>query len=80
MDLPIGDVLRSDLAGWNAEHAAVLADWPQRGGFGSAADAERFVDAGQELVSRLQTELGPRYHVEYMPEPVRPPGVKLQAD
>jgi len=34
---------------------------------------------GERLVSRLQHELGPTYHVEYMPEPIRPPGVKLRA-
>ena len=78
-DLAISKGLRVDLAAWNAEHAWVMAGWPRSGGFGSATDAERFVDSGRQLVSRLQGELGQEYHVEYMPEPIRPPGVRLRS-
>ncbi|WP_147431892.1 hypothetical protein [Motilibacter peucedani] len=78
-DLAISEGLRSDLAAWNAQHAWVMAGWPERGGFESATDAERFVDAGRQLVSKLQAELGQEYHVEYMPEPIRPPGVRLRS-
>jgi len=77
LDLPVSVRLRSDLAGWNAEHAALLSNWPGSGGFSSTRAAEQFVEAGQSLVRRLQDELGPDYHVEYMPEPIRPPGVRL---
>jgi hypothetical protein len=47
------------------------------GGFTSAGDAEEFVDAGRGIVDALQEELGPSWHVEYMPEPVAPPGLRL---
>ena len=76
--LHISDGLRSGLARWDAYFAAVLSGWPAAGGFDSEHDAERFVAAGRQLVSRLQGELGASYHVEYMPEPIRPPGVKLR--
>jgi hypothetical protein len=58
--------------------ARELLDWPASGGFDSEHDAERFVAAGQRLVVQLQDELGASYHVEYLPEPIRPPGVKLR--
>jgi hypothetical protein len=76
--LHISDGLRFDLARWDAYLAAVLSGWPATGGFDSEYDVERFVAAGRQLVSRLQDELGASYHVEYMPEPIRPPGVKLR--
>lgn len=76
--LQISNGLRSDLARWDAYFAAVLSDWPAAGGFDSEQDVERFVAAGRQLVSRLQDELGASYHVEYMPEPIRPLGVKLR--
>lgn len=78
--LHIGTELRADLEHWDSEHAALLADWPHSGGFASERDAESFVDRGQRLASRLQAELGLGYHVEYMPEPIRPPGVRLRAE
>lgn len=76
--LQISDGLRSGLARWDAYFAAVLSDWPAAGGFDSEHDAERFAAAGRQLVARLQDELGASYHVEYRPEPIRPPGVKLR--
>ena len=76
--LHISDGLRSDLARWDAYFAATLSGWPATGGFASEHDVKRFVSAGRQLVSQLQNELGASYHVEYMPEPVRPPGVKLR--
>jgi hypothetical protein len=76
--LQISDGLRSDIARWDAYFAAVLSGWPASGGFDSEHDVERFVAAGRQLVSQLQDELGPGYNVEYMPEPIRPPGVKLR--
>jgi hypothetical protein len=76
--LQLSDALLSDLARWDAVFATALSDWPEGGGFESEQDAERFVAAGRHLVSQLQEELGPSYYVEYMPEPIRPPGVKLR--
>jgi hypothetical protein len=77
-DLPIDARLASDLERWNAEHAALMEEWPRRGGFASATDAERFVAAGHELVPRLRSQLGPDYCVVYMPEPVQPPGLRVR--
>jgi hypothetical protein len=54
------------------------AGWPGSGGFTSQDHAESVVTRGQLLVVRLAAELGPGYFVEYMPEPIRPPGVKLR--
>jgi hypothetical protein len=76
--LPLSDGLRADLARWDGRHAAALSGWPGSGGFDSAQDAEQFVAEGRRLTSRLQEELGPGYHIEYMPEPTRPPGLKLR--
>lgn len=77
--LQLSDGLRSDLARWDGRHAAALKGWPGSGGFGSEQDAERFAAEGRQLASRLQEELGPGCHVEYMPEPTRPPGLRLRA-
>jgi hypothetical protein len=76
--LRISDGLRSGLARWNAYFEAVLSGWPAAGGFESEHDADQFAATGRQLVSQLQDELGASYHVEYMPEPIRPPGVKLR--
>lgn len=76
--LPLSDGLCAGLARWSAHFAAVLSGWPASGGFGSEHDAKTFVAAGGQLASQLQDELGASYHVEYRPEPTRPPGVKLR--
>ncbi|GAA4442436.1 hypothetical protein GCM10023170_017470 [Phytohabitans houttuyneae] len=78
--LRLSDSLRSDLAQWKADFEATLSGWPASGGFDSEHDAERFVAVGRRLVLRLQDELGASYHVEYMPEAIRPPGVRLRAN
>ena len=70
--------LRRELAAWTAEHTRVMAGWPLMGGFVSMTDAERFVGAGRRVAVRLQSELGADFYVEYWPEPIRPPGVKLR--
>jgi hypothetical protein len=75
----LSDGLRSDLTQWSAYFEATLSGWPTAGGFDSARDAERFVAIGRQLVLQLQDELGASYHVKYMPEPIRPPGLKLRA-
>ena len=77
--LQLSDGLLSDLARWDAYFEAALSGWPAAGGFDSEYDAERFVATGQQIASQLQDELGADYHVEYMPEPIRPPGVKLRS-
>ncbi|UOQ88146.1 hypothetical protein MUN74_12705 [Agromyces endophyticus] len=77
--LGLTDELRSDLARWDVAYLRTLSAWPVEGGFETERDAERFVAAGRGLSERLQIELGSGYHVEYMPEPIRQPGVKLRA-
>jgi hypothetical protein len=74
---PITTDLMSKLKAWNDDFHAVLGGWPTLGGFQSQGDAETFVDRGHELAARLQEELGTTHHVEYYPEPIRPPGLKL---
>lgn len=76
--LEVSDALRADVSHWNGKFVDVLGGWPDCGGFSSVEEAEAFVADGERLVSRLQRELGPTYNVEYMPEPTRPPGVKLR--
>jgi hypothetical protein len=49
-------------------------------GFDNQAAAATFVRSGQRLVARLQAELGDAWHVEYMPEPILPPGLRLRQD
>jgi hypothetical protein len=75
--LPVGPGLVAEIECWAAKHLAVLGDWPRAGGFESEQEAEVFVRKGEQLAARLQAELGAEYYVEYMPEPIRPPGVKL---
>lgn len=77
--LLLGDDLRSALARWEHQYRNTLSNWPESGGFASERDAEDFVTEGHLLVTRLQADLGSGYYVEYMPEPIRPPGVKLRA-
>lgn len=75
--LPIGPGLVAEIERWAVEHLAVLGDWPRASGFESEQQAEVFVRKGEQLAARLEAELGAEYYVEYMPEPIRPPGVKL---
>lgn len=76
--LPIGEDLREAVEVWTAEYQATIgAD--ESSGFLTKADAIAFVEQGRQLVQRLQRELGPGWHVEYMPEPVEPPGLRLRA-
>lgn len=77
-DLEISLDLARAVGAWNADFGSTMRGWPKKGGFASARAAEAFVDAGRELVSRLQEELGEAFVVEYLPEPIRPPGVKLR--
>jgi hypothetical protein len=78
-ELPIDAEIAEDLALWAAEYDSTFVDGnPKRQGFASLMDADEFVDRGRQLALRLQAALGPSWCVEYMPEPVRPPGVRLR--
>ena len=76
-DLPISTGLAREISDWAAEHSAVLGGWPEAGGFDSEQHAESFVRRGESLAVRLRADLGADYQVEYWPEPIRRPGVKL---
>lgn len=65
------------VAGWAAEYADTHN--PDAPGFESQAAAESFVARGRNLASDLQRELGDSWHVEFYPEPIRSPGLRLRA-
>ena len=75
--LPITEDLVKCIAGWTDDYEATFL--PDAEGFGSEADADAFVARGRVLVGRLQAELGNSWHVEYYPEPRRPPGLRLRS-
>jgi hypothetical protein len=77
-DLSISDALARGLREWAEEYDATFDQAFGSSGFGSEAHAVTFVEKGRDLVARLQAELGESWHVEYMPEPIRPPGVRLR--
>jgi hypothetical protein len=77
-DAPVPQGLWERVMAWADRLDRTLAGWPTSGGFRSPADAEAFVADGRALVDELQAALGPGYVVEYMPEPIRPPGLKLR--
>lgn len=76
--LPLSTNLRVAVEQWAVDYQEALGGWPWRGGFKSVTEAEQFVERGARLVEHLQTELGPTFYVDYFPEPIRPPGVKLK--
>lgn len=78
-ELPIDDSLRSALGTWAEIYdATFLHEGEGASGFQGQEDAVAFVDRGRGLVDRLQEALGPAWHVEYMPEPTRPPGLRVR--
>lgn len=72
------DVVRA-LEEWAARHDALFDPEAGEGGFADEDDAQAFVERGRQLVTRLQAQLGDRWHVEYVPEPTAPPGLRLRA-
>ena len=74
--LEISPDLAREVEAWNADFGSTMSGWPKEGGFASTRAAEAFVEAGRVLVSRLQEELGEAFVVEYLPEAIRPPGLK----
>jgi len=75
-ELPISRELVRSLGAWSAAYDATFtAEAP---GFAAVAEAEAFVRQGRALVDDLQGQLGPTWWVEYMPEPTRPPGLRLR--
>ena len=77
-DLPISTDLASALAQWATEYDGIFTRVAGRHGFESEVAAEAFVELGRRLVVRLQEELGGSWVVEYHPEAVRPPGIRLR--
>lgn len=72
--LALPEALESRLVSWSREWRAVLA----AGGFTSVEHAEGFVGTGRLIATALQDHLGPNFHVEYYPEPTRPPGLRVR--
>ncbi len=75
-DLAISDRTRSDLSAWAKEYDNAAAK-PGKGPsvFASVEEATDFTARGTKLVEAMQAELGPDWHVEYMPTPIAfPPG------
>jgi hypothetical protein len=75
--LPVSGDLMKSLTWWARDYEDTIV--PRAEGFASERDADAFVARGQALVERLQVEVGESWHVEYMPEPTRPPGVRLRS-
>ena len=72
--LALFEALASRVSAWSDAWRDVL----DSGGFASIEEAEGFVDVGRNVAEALQECLGPGWHVEYYPEPIRPPGVRLR--
>lgn len=82
-NLPLAELsldidLRNDLNHWATDYDATFGNDLQRSGFFTVEDADSFVARGSQFAEQLQISLGPTWHVEYMPEPTRPPGLRLR--
>lgn len=77
-ELPIAKELGSSLGAWGEEYDTLMGLCPP--GFEDESAAKGFVDRGRVLAERLQADLGESWHIEYYPEPTKPPGLKLQAE
>jgi hypothetical protein len=79
--LPVTAPLQQAITAWS-DHLSEIFERPPigPGGFDDQAHAEAFVAEGQHLVERIQDELGSDWHVVYMPEAIRPPGLRLRRD
>jgi hypothetical protein len=75
--LPVSDGLIKSLTSWAGDYDDTFV--PGAEGFNSESDADAYVARGQALVNFLQDELGEFWHVEYMPEPRRRPGVRIRS-
>lgn len=76
-DLGISDELSDAVAQWAEDYNDTYSSVAN--GFESQAAAEDFVGRGRALVADLQRELGDSWRVEFYPEPIRPPGLRLRA-
>jgi hypothetical protein len=78
-ELPIQAGLAQEITQWAADFNSTFDDDPAFSGFITAEAAVTFVERGRRIVARLQEALGTSWHVEYMPEPVAAPGLRLRA-
>jgi hypothetical protein len=76
--LPITPDLLIDIERWAFDFDETYSETAEESGFASESEAEAFVARGRNLAERLQSDLGPGWHIEYMPEPIRPPGVRIK--
>ena len=78
LELRLDAQLADDLSTWAQFYDAKLGQWPDSGGFTSTQQATDFVEQGRLFAVRLQDALGPTYQVEYGPERLEGPGLKLE--
>ena len=65
-DLPITECLKSDLRAWDEAYQSTYNDtYPPDSGFASHELLEAHWRQGEELLKRLQVELGDGYRIEY---------------
>lgn len=76
--LGLGDADATALAQWARQFDATFAANEHAAGFDSQQQAEEFVARGHQLTEIVQRALGDHWQVEYYPEPVRPPGLRLR--
>lgn len=77
-DLQLSPDLATALTCWAADYEATFDSDPDESGFESQGAAEAFVQRGRTLAGDLQRELGESWRVEFYPEPIRPPGLRLR--
>ena len=77
--LPISPELAADVTAWATDYEQTFGDNAEDSGFDSQSQAVAFTEQGRSLVRFLQEELEPDWHVEYMPEPIKPPGLRLRS-
>ena len=78
-DLGLSPSLAAAIVRWASDYDATFAPDAAGSGFDSEGEAEDFVERGRNLAAQLQRELGYSWRVEFYPEPIRPPGVRLRA-
>ena len=78
-ELGVSTELAEALDRWAEDFDATFGADERTSGFHSGANAEGFVAQGASLSDRLQGELRDSWHLDYYPEPIRPPGLRLRA-
>jgi hypothetical protein len=77
-ELGVSTELAQALDRWADDYDATFGADERTSGFLSEGNAEAFVAQGRSLSDRLQGELGGSWKLDYYPEPIRPPGLRLR--